>query len=407
VPFDRQAAKLSAAISRRRLIGATAAALAMPAPILGPTRVAAARATPVAGNDPLPTDLQLALEEIVDRGLAATYTPGALVGVWWPGQGSWTKAAGIGDLETGAPARLDDHVRIASNTKTFVATVVLQLVEEGKLGLDDTLGQYIPGIANGDDVTLRQLLGMTAGTYDYVRDPRVAVDYAADPMLPFTPDDALAIIRNAPADFPPGDRMQYSNSNYVLLGLIVEQVTRNAIAAEIDRRITAPLGLADTSFPTTPDIPAPFMRGYAAAAPGDPLVDVTRSNPAVPWASGAMISTVADMRIWADALAAGSLLSPDMQRERLVLAPMPSPYVELGYGLGIVSVAGVLGHSGGIAGYSSWIVHDPGTGATVVVVTNRSAEQGGTADPIFIGICQLSFPERFPPLPTPAATPAA
>jgi D-alanyl-D-alanine carboxypeptidase len=393
------------AISRRRVIGTAAAIVAVPALGVAGT-AAAAQATPAVDGSPFPEATRLALEQIVDRGLAGTFTPGALVGVWLPGQGEWLRAAGIGDLETAAPVTLDDHVRIASNTKTFVATVVLQLADEGKLHLDDTLEQYIPGIANGDEITLRQVLGMTAGIHDYVSDPRITVDYANDPLLPFTPEDAVEIVRAAQPDFPPGERAQYSNSNYVLLGLIAEQVTGQTIEDEIEQRIIVPLGLANTSFPTTPDLPAPFMHGYTAAAPGDPLIDATRSNPAVPWASGAMISTLADLRTWAEALATGSLLSPAMQQERLRFEPFPSPTLDVGYGLGILTVNGMLGHNGGIAGYSSWVVHDPATRATIVVVTNRATERGGSSDPIFIGICQLLFPDRFPSLPAPAATPA-
>ncbi len=397
---------LGAALTRRRAIGAAAAAVAAPAmPPLW--RTAAAQATPVSDDVPFPADLRLALEDVVDRGLAATYTPGALVGVWLPGQAAWTKAAGIGNLETAAPVTLDDHVRIASNTKTFVATVVLQLVDEGALSLDDTLEQHIPGVANGNEITLRQVLGMTAGIHDFVSDPRVAVDYANDPLLPFSPEEALAIIRNAPADFAPGERVQYSNSNYTLLGLIAEQATGGSIEAEIERRIIVPLGLSGTSFPTTPDMPEPFMHGYTAEAPGDPLVDVTRSNPAVPWASGAMISTLADLRTWAEALALGTLVSFDMQQERVQFTMSPVPNLEFGYGLGILTVNGLVGHNGGIAGYNSWVMYDPVTSITVVVVTNRATEQGGTADPVFFGICQLLFPDRFPMQAQPAATPAA
>jgi D-alanyl-D-alanine carboxypeptidase len=398
--------------TRRRLLrAASAAAIASAAATAsaGAGRAAmAAQATPTAAPAPLPVETQLALEAIVDGALADTFTPGALVGVWLPGGGAWLKAAGVGDLATGAPVSLDDHVRIASITKTFVATVVLQLVDEGQLNLDDTLEGFVPGIANGDAITLRQVLGMTAGIRDYVTDPRIAIDYAADPLLPFSPEEAVQIMRRGTPNFAPGDGVQYSNSNYILLGLIVEQVTGNSIEQEIEERIITPLGLSGTSFPTSPEMPAPFMHGYAGAALGDPLVDASRSNPALPWASGAMISTLRDMRTWGEALATGSLLSPETQRQQLEFTPFPNaaPGQEVGYGLGILSFNGLLGHNGGIVGYSLWLVHDPDTGATVAVVTNRATIDGGTADPIFGGIVSLLFPERFPPAPA-TATPTA
>jgi D-alanyl-D-alanine carboxypeptidase len=152
------------------------------------------------------------------------------------------------------------------------------------------------------------------------------------------------------------------------------------------------------------------MHGYAAGALGDPLVDASRSNPDVPWASGAMVSTLADLRVWVEALATGALLTPETFAAQRAFTPFPAPPgQEVGYGLGLLAYNGFLGHNGGIVGYSSWMLHDPGTGATLVVVTNRSGIEGGTADPIFGGVVRLLFPDRFPPAPVVpvAATPAA
>ena len=404
-------------LPRRSLLRAGGVALA--APLIAAESMAAgitaqegATATPAgAGREaaevPFPAETQLALEAIVDGAMAATMTPGALVGVWYPGQGTWTKAAGIGDLATGAPVTLGDHVRIASNTKTFVGVVVLQLVDEGEIGLDDPLERYVPGIPNGDEITIRQVLGMTAGVYNFVRDPRIAEGYAADPLLPFTPEDALAIIRDSSPDYAPGTSVQYSDSNYILLGFVVEAVTGRPLGQEIDERLVAPLGLTETTFPNTPEMPQPAMHGYAAAGLGDPLVDATASNPDVPWGSGAMVSTLADLKVWVEALATGALVTPETFAQQLAFTPFPTvPGLEVGYGLGLLTYNGLLGHNGGIVGYSSWMMHDPATGATLVIVTNRSGIEGGTADPIFGGITQLLFPDRFPPLAIPA-TPVA
>lgn len=339
---------------------------------------------------------QLVLTEIVLSALAETSTPGALVGIWVPGQGSWSIAAGISDLETAAPMRLDDHVRIASITKTFVATVVLQLVAEGKLSLDDRLEPFITGIPNGDEITIRQLLNMTAGLYNYINEPAIAVDYDRDPLLPFTPQQAVEIVRaHGEADFAPGTRSQYSDTNYILLGLIIEQVTGRSVAAEITERIIVPLGLTQTSFAATPEMPEPYAHGYAADDAGAPLRDVTRSNPDVAWTAGAMISTLDDLRVWVDALVAGSLLSPTLQAERLAIEEWRSEPVHVGYGLGILEIGGLLGHNGGIMGYGSWMMHDPETGATLVVVTNQGNTTGGTASVIiFARIADLLFPGR-------------
>jgi D-alanyl-D-alanine carboxypeptidase len=247
---------------------------------------------------------------------------------------------------------------------------------------------------------------MTAGIANYVTAPVIAVDYVRDPLLPLTPQQALDLIRTLPPAYPPGAQARYSDSNYILLGFVIERVTGQPAAEVIIDRVVRPLGLTETTFPTTPDMPSPYLHGYLGAHPGDALRDVTRSNPDVAWTAGAMISTLADLRVWAKALAEGTLLSPAMQRERLTWNRFAAPNLDVGYGLGVLSVNGLIGHNGGIFGYSSWMAHAPEEDATLVVVTNRAATEGGTADPIFYGIARLLFPDRFPLVEaTPAASP--
>jgi D-alanyl-D-alanine carboxypeptidase len=237
---------------------------------------------------------------------------------------------------------------------------------------------------------------MTAGIYSYIHDPVIAVDYDRDPLLPFTPQQAVEIVRaHGEADFPPGTRSQYSDTNYILLGLIIELVTGRSVAAEITERIIVPLGLTQTSFAATPEMPHPYAHGYAADHVGAPLRDVTRSNPDVAWAAGAMISTMDDLRVWVDALVAGSLLSPTLQAERLAIEEWRSEPFHVGYGLGILEIGGLLGHNGGIMGFGSWMMHEPETGAALVVVTNLGSTTGGVASAIiFAKIADLLFPDR-------------
>ena len=243
---------------------------------------------------------------------------------------------------------------------------------------------------------------MTAGVFDYVVDPVFAPAYEGDPELSFSPEQALAIMREHPADFSPGTQVHYSNSNAYLLGLIIEHLTGQTVGEAITARIIDALGLTGTSFPTTSAMPTPYAHGYEASAPGDPLRDVTRSNPEIPWTAGAMISTLADLHTWASALAHGTLLSTEMQQERLAGNPMPGsrPGLDLRYGLGLLTINGLVGHSGGIAGYSSWMLHAPEEQATLVIVTNRT----NSADPLLGALLPAIFPERFPSV---TATPAA
>jgi D-alanyl-D-alanine carboxypeptidase len=363
-----------------------------------PLPTAALQATPVAGAEQaLPADLQLALTNTVLSVLGNSNLPGAIVSVSIPGQGTWTIATGLGDVTNATPIRLDDHFRIASITKTFVATVALQLVDEGKLSLDDTLSQFVEGIPNGDEITLRQLLGMTGGIYNFIYDPQIAGEYDQNPLLPFQPEEAIDIVRkHGQADFAPGEKFVYSDSNYILLGSIIEQVTGRTVAEEVTDRIIVPLALGDTSFPVgTSDIPQPFAHGYAATGPGAPLRDVTHSNPDVAWAAGAMISTLQDLHTWSNALVAGTLLSPETQTERLTFTNMITEPVTFGYGLGIMNVGGILGHSGGILGYGTWMMQDEATGITVVQMTNFGSTEGDPWSQLLIlSLLDHLLPER-------------
>ena len=386
-------------ITRRAALASGGAGVLGAVAAMQTTRGASAhQATPVAeAEGALAADLQLALTDIVLSVMGDANLPGAIVSVSIPGHGAWSIATGLGDVTNATPIHLDDHFRIASVTKTFVATVALQLVDEGKLSLDDTLGQYVEGIPNGDEITLRQILGMTAGIYNFIYDPVVSVDYDQNPLLPFAPEQAIEIVRkHGQADFPPGEQFVYSDSNYILLGVIIEQVTGRTVAEEVTERIIVSLGLTNTNFPVgTSDIPQPFAHGYAATAPGAPLRDVTHSNPDVAWAAGAMISTLQDLHVWSNALVAGTLLSPETQAERLTFTDMITEPVAFGYGLGVMHIDGILGHSGGILGYGTWMMQDEATGITVVQMTNFGSTEG---DPwrqlLILRLLDCVLPER-------------
>jgi D-alanyl-D-alanine carboxypeptidase len=163
---------------------------------------------------PFPLETQAALQQIVEQRLTEAGSPGAAVGVWIPGRGTWVHAQGTGDLATGAPIRVADRFRIGSITKTFAATVLLQLVDEGRLQLDDHLEPYVSGVPNGDRITIRQVLGMTAGIFSYTADATFEAEYDADPLMPFSLQDLLVIVRRHPPDFPPGEGIHYSDTNY-------------------------------------------------------------------------------------------------------------------------------------------------------------------------------------------------
>jgi D-alanyl-D-alanine carboxypeptidase len=321
--------------------------------------------------------------------------PGVGVGVWQPGRGSWVRAFGIANRKTGRPARIKDHVRIASMTKTFTATAILQLVDQGRLSLDDHLSTFVPGVDNGDRITIREMLNMTSGIYDFTDDPALAKRFYAKPTLRFGPAQVFAILRRHKPAFAPGTKIVYCDSNYFLLGLVLEKVTGRPASRVIADQILEPLGLTQTSLPTTPPLPKPFAHGYFGGVDlTDPLVDKTASNPKFGFTMGGMQSTLRDLHKWARVLATGTLLSPALQAQRLQTVPFPNPGpVDVSYGLGIFKLDNLLGHNGAGVGYSSAMFYLPSKRATIVVWGNNSTNVTTPTTTIAFDLAELLFPK--------------
>ncbi|WP_328390971.1 beta-lactamase family protein [Streptomyces sp. NBC_00400] len=290
--------------------------------------------------------------------------------------------AGVGDLATGSKVPRDGQVRIGSNTKVFTAVVVLQLVSEGKIGLDATVDTYLPGLVRGDGIdgrhlTMRQLLQHTSGLPNYTA-------YLGDDARYFEPRDLLDIALQHKADFAPGTKWEYSNTNYVLAGLIIQKVTGRPLAEELDRRIIKRIGLRHTSFPAPGDrtIREPHPHGYYRASAGAPLRDTTVMDPSWGWAAGQMISTNSDLNRFFTALLAGRLL-PAAQLAQM-RTTVPAPYLGPGarYGLGLVSrplsCGGVYwGHGGSIPGYETrGGATDDGRAANIAVTMQPTDKAG-------------------------------
>ncbi|MHB8770941.1 MAG: serine hydrolase domain-containing protein [Syntrophales bacterium] len=327
-------------------------------------------------SQPFSRDVQDKLNAAVDAKMAEFAVPGAIVGVWVPGKGEWIACKGAADIRTGAAPTVQDRVRIASITKTFAATVILQLADEKRLSLRDTLNQYDLGVTvpNSDRITIRNLLNMTSGLFNYTDDDEFWNRFLAAPTAAWTPKQLVDMAAAKGAVSPPGQVYAYNNTNYVLLGMIIEKVTGNTAGAEITRRIIGELGLKNTSFPTTPAMPAPFMHGYMPDAGiggntgGPAVIDMSVESPTPFYTAGGMISDLMDLKTWLRALASGALVSPEMQKERMTFGPPNTP----NYGLGIMNGGIVIGHSGEITGYNSSAYTQPGgNGATIIVLLNR------------------------------------
>lgn len=324
----------------------------------------------------------LAGERTADRHHATQGAVDALVRAGVPGalaqaqdrHGTWNGTAGVADLTTGRPRLPQDRYRVGSITKTFVATVVLQLEAEGRLDLDDTVERRLPGVVrgNGHDgrkVTVRQLLNHTSGIYDVTTDPGFQEKVFGPRFLEhrydtWTPRQLVDIAMRHEPDFAPGTDWRYSNTNYLLAGMVIEKVTGRPYGKEIERRILKPLGLRATSVPgTDPRMPRPSGRAYStlSAEPGATVHDVTELNPSVAWAAGEMISDSADLQRFVRALLKGELLPHRQMKEMTTTVPMGEDMPSARYGLGVMvrklsCGKEVWGHTGGIHGSGSGMV---------------------------------------------------
>lgn len=361
------------------------------------TTTAASSSTTDAAAVTLDDATKQQLDEAFDEAFATTGMPGAAAEITI-GDATWTRSAGVDDLSTEAPFDPDGHVRIASITKTFTGNAVLQLADSGELSLDDTLEQYVTGIPNGEEITIRQLLSMTSGIWDFTSDEEFVGRFDADPMIPWTPEDTVELIRNSTPNFAPGEEVEYCDSNFVLLGLIVEKVTGQTAAEFINAEVVEPLGLDGTLFPAPdePGVPDPHPTGYLPPEEGsdaDPTV-VGDINPQVAWTAGAMTSTMDDLAAWADELGSGTLLSPETQAERLQGQRFEGQKIDYGYGLGVTTLNDVVGHNGAIIGYSTAAFRYPDQDATFVVVGNESTNFTTPSMDIFLALLQVLYPDQ-------------
>ena len=332
-------------------------------------------AGPSSGTAGHPLD-HAALQAALDDARTRVGFPGVIARVITPA-GSWEGSSGTTEKGGTTPVTASDHTRIGSITKTMTATILLQLVQEGKLSLDDPVSKYIPGLPNGD-ATLRQVADMTSGIPSYTLDNKVTDRYLAAPQTSWTPDQLLDAVRTLPPSFPTGKGWQYSNSNYIVLGVIISKVTGQPIAEVFRDRIFTPLGMSQSSYPTGTAIPAPYLSGVTTqGATAGSTRDATGFDPSFAGTAGQVVSTLDDLQRWATALFTGQgVLNPQTQqlrRDSILTSPPPNT-ATAGYGIGIGNRNGWWGHDGDIPGYTTSLFHDYDTDTTIIVLVNSDVE---------------------------------
>ncbi|MEQ4724498.1 serine hydrolase domain-containing protein [Nonomuraea sp. B19D2] len=329
-------------------------------------------------------ELQKAIEEIVDSGFA-----GVSLRVH-DERGEWVGSAGVAELGGAAKPPTNGYVRIGSNTKTFTATLVLQLVAEGKVGLDDPAADHLPEFGLDERITVRMLLQHTSGVFNFsgeVYDDGTVVpgipapygttgkEWVGNRFKTYRPQELVELALSKPARFEPGAGWSYSNTNYVLARLLIEKVTGRSVAEEMQRLILGPLGLSGTVVPdASPEIPEPHAHAYYRYedAGEQKTADVTRQNPSWISSGGDMISTTQDLHTFISALVGGKLLPAPLLAEMCTPHPTGIPNMDYGLGVFVLNTDGgtVISHNGGMAGHAALMYSTPDGSKTLTAALN-------------------------------------
>ena len=409
------------------VIAACSAEPIPPAPISStPTTAPGTRASSLALK---PID-QAALQSTVATAAKKLLVPGAVVLLDTP-QGQFAVNYGTTQFGATTPPSAETHFRIASNTKTMTAAVVLQLAQEGKLKLADPVAKYVAGVPGGERITIAELLEMRSGLYNYTDSAEISATIDRDPTKVWTPDELLAIAFKHPAGAPPGTAYEYNNTNYALLGLVVEKVDGRPLAAAMQERLFGPLRMKNTLLPaaTSNAMPRPYSHGYLYGSSSVALVgtppyspefqaaaragtlapkDYTDLNYSFATAAGGVVSTATDLATWIEALVTGRVLGAEYQRRWLQSVRLEDPNKPEGqeYGYGIARMHwganAFYFHGGESPGFNSFIGYDPTNKVTLIVWTNLtvSLDQLPTANALMLQVLdQIYAVSPLPPSP--------
>ncbi|MBV9232565.1 MAG: beta-lactamase family protein [Candidatus Eremiobacteraeota bacterium] len=326
-----------------------------------------------------------------------TPVPGVVLGVWDGRGGSFVRTFGFADLTTRRPLSTADHFRIGSNTKTFVVATILQLADEHRLSLDDPISRFNLGVAvpNAANITVRLLCNMRSGLFEAYDSPQIEkVNFTGS--MTFDPRTMIKwAVRQKPY-FAPGKGYHYSNTNYLILGLIIEELTHDTVGNEITKRFLKPYNLAHTSYAYTMAMPAPWAHGYGLDRRRN-WQDVSNTIPvSLMGAAGAMISDMADMKKWIRLYVTGKTTSAAMHRALMDCVFTGSP--GQGFGLALGCSSGWYGYTGGLPGYNTANFYFPETGATIVawVDVQQNKPVPGVANAMFRDVARVLTPNNIP-----------
>ena len=343
--------------------------------------------------DTKPDDKLHEIETIIDTKMKEMNLPGVIVSIWMDGREKYQVKKGKADIDKNTDRNIDDQFRIASITKTFVATAVLQLVDEGKLKTSDKLSEFFPDFPNADKITVRNLLRMRSGIADFANADFLEIVYKS-PLKYYTPDELINMSALMKDKFEePGQKTKYSNVNYTILGEIVKKVSGMDIGTFIRKKIFEPLKMTSSIYPTDSTLPG-ILHGYSWNTSENSFDDMTVLDPRWAGTAGGIISNIPDLNIYVKALYKGDLLSKETRKTRLESMSFDDLPEWLQYGEGIAKFGSFWGHNGTIFGFSSEMWYLPEKDAVVLINVNRlDLDDKSKSTDIFMAITKLVFPE--------------
>jgi D-alanyl-D-alanine carboxypeptidase len=352
-------------IDRRTFLARSALACAIPTALTG------CLAT---DTTPLPTSYRAAVQRVLSR----YHIPGALVSVRRPGDSEWKESFGYADVASGTPIDPDSHFPIRSITKSFTVTLLLQLAADR---LDSPIDPYFPAIPNGNVITFADLAGMQSGIADYSATPEFLTAFGADFAREFTEQELVNYALPYSPTFAPRAKYDYCNTNTVLIGMFVEQVSSMSLAATMQRNIFAPLGLTGTAYPHAVALPLPHPTPYEVDISNGALEELPLISPTALAGAGAMTSTLDDLQTWAAALGDGRLIGAQLQLERVQRSRACTNGPEYDrYGLGIGILKDWWGHTGTGIGWQLATFYDPNSRSTIAVMVNATPKSTERTD---------------------------
>ncbi|MDD4955058.1 MAG: serine hydrolase, partial [Candidatus Omnitrophica bacterium] len=314
------------------------------------------------------------MDKIVNDTVKEKNIPGAIVAVWSPSVGVWVKTVGESDIGSGKSMHDKKKVRIGSVSQTFLSSLLLLLADDKKINLDDPVKKYLPFVPNGENITVKQLANNTSGIFDYMEDENFLPQVYKKPLTEYQPIELVNIAFKHEPYFAPGKGWHLSNTNFILLGMIMEQVTLEKIDDLIRLRVINKIGLRNTSFAVSPFMEGDYSRGYTEKQKSNIPQDITLLDPSCMWAAGAIISDTEDLALWAKALYKGSYITDKMRQARFNWIETGRP--DLKYGLGIKKLGEFIGYDGGIPGYSCVMYYFPAKETTIIVILNKYPDDG-------------------------------